>query len=130
MVAIAIAGGCSERTVEPGEVTRTSAAALEEGQRQLAAGNVSAAREAFAAAADGGGLQPDFYCEARLQQAWCAARLGDTAEALTLLDALATGAPDLERIEKVRAYIRSRQPAAGTTPKTDEPTDPVPAGDS
>lgn len=123
---VVVSTGCGDRPPDPAETTRTSAAALEEGQRRLAAGDFAAARESFAAAADGGGLQPDFYCEARLQQAWCAAQLGDLDAATTLLDALAAGAPDLDRIDKVRAFIRSRRSAGGPAGETDTTRDAAP----
>lgn len=111
-VLVACGASCRKSDDDPEVVTSTSAAALEEGRRLLAAGDFAAARDAFAAAADGGGLQPDFYCEARLQQAHCAARIGDHDAADALLDDLAAGAPDLDRIENMRAFIKARRASA------------------
>ena len=122
-VATVVSGvACRERGPTPEEVTRTSTAALDEGRRLLAARDFAAAREAFAAAADGGGLQPDFYCEARLQQAVCTAQLGRHEEAIALLEELATGAPDTDRINSLLATIRAQQAEAVKQdgPKTPE----------
>jgi tetratricopeptide (TPR) repeat protein len=106
-----LVSACGERRPDPGAVTRSSLKALEDGRAKMAAGDFAGAREAFAAAAAAGGLQPDFYCEARLQQAACEARMGDHAEALAVLDELAAGAPDLQRIEKMRAFVRQQRTA-------------------
>jgi thioredoxin-like negative regulator of GroEL len=108
--------GCDRRSPDTAAVTRSSLEALEDGHAKFAAGNFSGAREAFAAAAGGGGLQPDFYCEARLQQAACAARLGDHSEALALLDELAAAAPDLDRVEKMRAFVLALRAAGAGAP--------------
>jgi len=124
-VILAVCGSsCRKAGDDPAVVTSTSAAKLDEGRRLLAAGDFAAARDAFAAAAGGGGLQPDFYCEARLQEAHCAARLGDYDAAEALLDDLAAGAPDLDRIEKVRALITSRR-ASDPKPQTPPAADPA-----
>lgn len=124
-VLVASGASCRKAADDPEVVTSTSVAALEEGRRLLAAEDFAAARDAFAAAAAGGGLQPDFYCEARLQQAHCSAHLGEYDAAESLLDELAAGAPDLDRIEKVRAFIRSRRAAvpAVTNPRPTMPTE-------
>lgn len=119
--------GC-ERRPDPGEVTASSFARLEEGRARAAAGDFAAAREAFAAAATGGGLQPDFYCEARLQQAACAARIGQYEEALAVLDELARGAPDVAQVEAMRTFVKARQSGRqADSPDGYEPN-PVPAG--
>jgi len=102
------APGCGENH-DSGAVTASSLASLEEGKRRAEAGDFAAARESFRAAAEGGGLQPDQYCEARLQQAFCAARLGEQGEALALLDDLAKGAPDIGRVNAMRAFVKSRK---------------------
>ena len=107
---------------------RSSFAQLEEGRARAAAGDFAAAREAFAAAAAGGGLQPDFYCEARLQQAACAARIGQYEEALTVLDELARGAPDVARVEAMRTFVKARQSGRQADAPDGYEANPVPAG--
>ena len=73
------------------------------------------ARDAFASATTAGGLQPDVYCAARLEQANCESRLGNHDAALAVLDELAAGAPDLTKIEEMRAQIRSRRGSGRAT---------------
>lgn len=105
---VIIAAGCST-PVDSGAVTVSSLESLEAGRTKAAAGDFAGARDAFAAAITGGGLQPDFYCEALLQQAECESRLGNHDAALDLLDQLAQGAPDLARVNAARATAKARQ---------------------
>jgi hypothetical protein len=106
-----LATGCSPAKDDVGAVTRTSLDLLEEGRTKAAAGDFAGARDAFASATAIGGLQPDFFCAARLEQADCESRLGNHDAALALLDELATGAPDLTKIQELRAVIRDRSRA-------------------
>lgn len=105
-----LATGCTP-AADSGPVTRSSLEALEEGRSKVAAGDFAGARDAFAAAATAGGLQPDFYCEARLRQADCEARLGNFAAALTLLEELSANAPDTAAVNTLRTTIKARQSA-------------------
>lgn len=100
--------GCGGGDVR-GTVTEDSLKALETGRQELAAKNLEAARDSFAAAAQAGGLQVDLYCEARLQQAYCAACLGEHEAAHALLDELTSGAPDLGRVHAMRGFVFARQ---------------------
>ncbi len=100
--------GCGSDTGQ-GKVTQDSLGKFEQGRKELAAKDVAAARDSFASAAEAGGLQVDLYCEARLQQAYCHACLGDHAAAHALLDELAGGAPDLGRVHAMRSFVFLRQ---------------------
>ena len=108
LVAVMLATGCST-PADSGAVTVSSLQSLEAGRTKAAAGDFAGAREAFAAAITGGGLQPDFYCEALLQQADCESRLGNHEAALALLDQLAQGAPDLGKVNAARTAAKARQ---------------------
>jgi hypothetical protein len=108
LVAVMLAAGCST-PADSGAVTVSSLQSLEAGRTKAAAGDFAGAREAFAAAITGGGLQPDFYCEALLQQADCESRLGNHDAALALLDQLAQGAPDLGKVNAARTAVKNRQ---------------------
>ncbi len=108
LVAVMLATGCST-PADSGAVTVSSLQSLEAGRTKAAAGDFAGAREAFAAAITGGGLQPDLYCEALLQQADCESRLGHHDAALALLDQLAQGAPDLGKVNAARTAVKNRQ---------------------
>jgi hypothetical protein len=115
LIALLLATGCSSPEPDVGEVTRSSLALVEEGRTKAAAGDFAGARDAFASATTAGGLQPDVYCAARLEQANCESRLGNHDAALAVLDELAAGAPDLTKIEEMRAQIRSRRGSGRAT---------------
>lgn len=109
VAALLLTTGCSTVPDDTGEVTRTSLSLLEEGRTKAAAGDFAGARDAFAAAATNGGLQPDFYCAARLEQANCESRLGNHDAALALLDEVTAGAADFARIQELRIQFRARR---------------------
>lgn len=104
-----VSPACRDAGRETGEVTRTSIESYEQGVRQLEAGDVAAARASFAAAVEAGGLQPDLYCEARFRQAKCEAELGNHDAAIAMLEELARGAPDVDRINEELESIRARR---------------------
>lgn len=112
MVGVLLAAGCSTPG-DSGAVTLSSLQSMEAGRTKVAAGDFAGAREAFAAAIAGGGLQPDSYCEALLQQAECESRLGNHDAALSLLDQLAQGAADLGSVNAARTAVKARQAQAG-----------------
>jgi len=109
-----LAGGCSA-PADSGVVTVSSLESMGAGRAKAAAGDFGGARDAFAAAITGGGLQPDVYCEALLQQAECESRLGNHDAALALLDDLARGAADLPRVDAVRAAVKARQAGSASS---------------
>ncbi|NCX97625.1 MAG: hypothetical protein EBX35_03350 [Planctomycetia bacterium] len=123
LVAVMLAAGCST-PADSGAVTVSSLQSLEAGRTKAAAGDFAGAREAFAAAITGGGLQPDLYCEALLQQADCESRLGNHDAALALLDQLAQGAPDLGKVNAARTAVKARQtqPRTLERPAAESPT--------
>ena len=82
-----------------------SVARYEEGNTQLAAKNVAAARDAFAEAVTRGGLRTDQHTTAKLRLAFCEACLGNTEAAGQLLDSLEEGAPDLGNVYAMRAFV-------------------------
>ena len=118
-----LAAGCSA-TVDSGAVTVSSLESLEVGRSKAAAGDFAGARDAFATAIAGGGLQPDFYCDALLQQAECESQLGNFDASLALLDELAKGAPDLARVDAARAAVKARR--AGSRTREQSTSAPTP----
>jgi len=108
----AVAVGC-----RPPEPPRADALArYEEAQARLAAKDLAAAGEGFAAAVALGGLRPDLQAEAILQQAYCQACLGDLEAAGRLLDSLEEGAPDLAAVHAMRVFVLRK---AGDTAKAE-----------
>ena len=111
MVGVLLTAGCST-SGDSGPVTLSSLQSMEAGRTKVAAGDFAGAREAFAAAIASGGLQPDSYCDALLQQAECESRLGNHDAALALLDQLAQGAADLGSVHAARTAVKARQAQA------------------
>jgi hypothetical protein len=126
LATVLLAAGCSA-AVDSGAVTVSSLESLEAGRTKAAAGDFAGARDAFAAAVTGGGLQPDFYCEALLQQADCESRLGNRDAALALLDRLAQGSPDLAQVNAARAAVKARQAESRSR---EQPAVAAPAADN
>lgn len=118
-VTCALGGAACDKVDSVGPITRSSLDAMEEGKTKMAAGDHAAARELFAAAVSAGGLHPDIYCEARMQQATCAAKMGDFDDALAIVNELAQGASDMMKVDSLRASILSQRDKAVAARKGD-----------
>lgn len=118
-IACALCAAACDKVDTVGPITRSSLDAIEDGKAKMAAGDYSAARALFTTAVSAGGIQPDMYCEARIQQATCAAKLGDFDDALAIVNELSQGAPDIARVDALRKKILSLRDKATATKKDD-----------
>jgi tetratricopeptide (TPR) repeat protein len=84
-------------------------AAFDAGIQAADAGNHQAAVEQLTVAIEEGAISPDFYVEALLRRAECQTQLGNLDAALADLAAAEPGAPDLQRLHEMRAYIYRKQ---------------------
>jgi hypothetical protein len=101
--------GCSSPADKLEDVRRTAQEEFDAAMTAFNARDYAAAEARFAAALKLGGLYPDLYCEATVKQAVCWAAAGKTTEAMSELDRLEPGAPNLDQIYAARSYVLAKQ---------------------
>jgi tetratricopeptide (TPR) repeat protein len=67
------------------------------------------ALQKLSAALEGGGLNPDAACDARVKLAVCLASAGKHDEALDTLEMVGAGASNPDAVEAARSYIYKKQ---------------------
>jgi len=116
LLGLVAGGGCGGSGGGDAVVTRDALQSLEAGQAALAAGRTAEARDAFQAAVQLGGLQPDFYCEAVAQLGRCEATLGNLQAAAEALAILEQGDADTQRVAGLKKLIEQGSAAGGAKP--------------
>ena len=101
--------GCSSPADKLEDVRRTAQEEFDAAMTAFNARDYAAAETKLAAALKLGGLYPDLYCEAAVKQAVCWAAAGKTTEAMSELDRLEQGAPNLDQIYAARSYVLAKQ---------------------
>lgn len=108
-VAAASVVGCSSPADKLEDVRRTAQEEFDAAMTAFNARDYAAAEAKLAAALKLGGLYPDLYCEAAVKQTVCWAAAGKTTEAMSELDRLEPGAPNLDQIYAARSYVLAKQ---------------------
>ena len=101
--------GCSSPADKLEDVRRSAQAEYDAAETDFSGRNYAAAGPKFDAALTLGGLNPDLYCEATVKRAVCWAATGKTAEAISELDRLEPGAPNLDQIYAAKSYALAKQ---------------------
>jgi tetratricopeptide (TPR) repeat protein len=101
--------GCSSPGSQHEDLRRSAYTVYSEALDAFKAKNYSAAEPKLTATIDGGGLNPDIYCNAVAKRALCWASAGKYNEALADLDKLGPAASNLDEVYAVRSYILRKQ---------------------
>ena len=105
----ASAVGCSSPADKLADVRRSAQEEFDAAMTAFDARDYATADAKLATALKLGGLHPDVYCEAAVKQAVCWAATGKTTEAISELDRLEPGAPNLDQIYAARSYVLAKQ---------------------
>jgi tetratricopeptide (TPR) repeat protein len=101
--------GCSAPGEEHEDLRRTAYANYGEGLHAFESNDRATALTKLTAALEGGGLNPDVACDARVKRAVCLAGAGKYDEALADLEKNGPGASNPEAVEGARSYIYRKQ---------------------
>ena len=106
LLLVAVGIGCQKQAAP--DVFANSQNSYAEAQTLIQNKEYEAAVELLTAAITGGGLDPEFFGQARLQRATCLARLGRYQEAYADLEIAAQGAaPD--QVHLVRCFVYEKE---------------------
>jgi tetratricopeptide (TPR) repeat protein len=101
--------GCNAPGEEHENLRRTAYTSYGEGVAAFNSNDRATALTKFTAALEGGGLNPDVACDARVKLAVCLAASGKYDEALATLEKVGAGAPNPDAVEAARSYIFKKQ---------------------
>jgi tetratricopeptide (TPR) repeat protein len=104
-----VAVGCGAPGEEFEDLRRSAYANYGEGVTAFNANDRATALTRLTAALEGGGLNPDIACDARVKRAVCLAAVGKYDEALADLEKNGPGASNPEAVEAARSYIYKKQ---------------------
>lgn len=104
-----VAAGCSAPGSENEGARVNAYAANSEALQAFAAKDYATAEPLFAAAIEGGVINPDVYCQAVVRLAVCRGAAGQYDEALAELDKLGPAASNQDEIYAARAFILGKQ---------------------
>jgi tetratricopeptide (TPR) repeat protein len=103
------AAGCGAPGEEHEDLRRSAYTNYGEGVAAFNSNDRATALTKLTAALDGGGLNPDVACDARVKRAVCFAAAGKYDEALADLEKNGPGASNPEAVEAARSYIYRKQ---------------------
>jgi tetratricopeptide (TPR) repeat protein len=101
--------GCLAPGEEHEDLRRSAYANYGEGLTAFESNDRATALTKFTAALEGGGLNPDAACDARVKRAVCLAAAGKYDEALADLEKNGPGASNPEAVEAARSYLYRKQ---------------------
>jgi hypothetical protein len=109
LLLMAVAVGCSAPGEEHEDLRRSAYTNYGEGVAAFNSNDRATAQEKLSAALDGGGLNPDVACDARVKLAVCLASSGKIDEGLAMLEKVGLGASNPDAVEAARSYIYKKQ---------------------
>jgi tetratricopeptide (TPR) repeat protein len=101
--------GCGAPGEEHEDVRRSAYTNYGEGVAAFESNDRATALEKLSAALEGGGLNPDAACDARVKLAVCLTGAGKYDEALATLEKVGAGASNPDAVEAARSYIYKKQ---------------------
>jgi predicted negative regulator of RcsB-dependent stress response len=101
--------GCGAPGEEHEDLRRSAYTNYGEGVAAFESNDRARALQKLSAALEGGGLNPDAACDARVKLAVCLASAGKHDEALDTLEMVGAGASNPDAVEAARSYIYKKQ---------------------